>query len=211
MKNPNSIIYLVLRHGHSVADLEKRFEGRADFPLNDKGLGQARLAADWIAAHCRPDRIISSPLIRARVTAEEVARRVGIPVEEDDGLLERDNGVLAGTLKSEYSATGLAPLDTMLPHETVPGGETLIELRARAETFWSRLLSQSRVGQWILIVSHGQMINMLFQCFLRLPLDETVYLATGDTGIHCWEVWARRRKVVFANSQVHLGPGKEES
>jgi broad specificity phosphatase PhoE len=83
-------------------------------------------------------------------------------------------------------------------------GETLIELRARAETFWSELLSQSKHGQRILIISHGQMIAMLFLCFLKLPTDESIQLKTGDTGIHCWRIDEKEKKIVFTNSCEHL-------
>lgn len=92
----------------------------------------------------------------------------------------------------------------MLPHETVPGGESLIALRARAETFWSKLVSQPKVGQRILLVSHGQMIAMLFRCFLELPTSGSVRFSTGDTGIHCWRVDAKGCKVVFTNCRTHL-------
>lgn len=61
--------YLIMRHGQSVADVQERFEGRSDFCLTDKGLRQARLAAEWIAANYPPQRILSSPLCRAKTTA----------------------------------------------------------------------------------------------------------------------------------------------
>jgi len=210
MKECDYIEFVVMRHGQSTADVAKpkRFEGQADNPLTETGLDQARLAAEWIATHRPPQRIISSPLRRAKKTAEEVAIRVALDIEIDAGLLERNNGALAGLTENEAEAQNLLRPDGYLPHETVPCGETLIELRARAETFWSRALSQSKAGQRILIVSHGQMIGMLFRSFLKLPMDESVRLQTGDTGIHCWRVDAKGQQIVFTNSRVHLETGK---
>lgn len=201
---------LVLRHGQSEADVAKPkiFEGRLNTRLTDAGLLQARLAAEWIAAKYRPQRIISSPLDRAKATAEEVGRRASLSVEYDEDPLERNNGELAGLTEAQAAKKGFLPLEKYRPHETVPGGESLIAFRARAEVFWSKLLSWSKPGQRILIVSHGQMIAMLFRCFLKLPLNDYVQLGTGNTGIHCWRVDAKGQKVVFTNARVHLELGK---
>lgn len=202
MSKDNYIEFLIIRHGQSTADVENRFEGHADFPLTELGMEQARQAAEWIAVNCPPQVILSSPLQRAKSTAEEIGRRVGIPVEYNPGLQERNNGILAGRPKTE--AKVLLPTKAYLPHETVSGGESLIDHRARVETFWSKQLSQSKFGQRILIVSHGGTIGMLFQCFLGLPLDHPVWFTTGDTGIHCWRVSENKRTVVFTNQRTHL-------
>ncbi len=196
--------YLVMRHGQSTADVSVPAicEGRLDTPLSKKGLEQARLAADWIAQTFPPDRIISSTLSRATMTADEIAGRTGVAVEHDDALIERNNGVLAGMIREEARSKGL--LRRCAPGETVEGGETLIALRARAELFWSSLPGQKTAGRRILIVSHGQMIDMLFQCFLGLPLEERLHLRTGDTGIHCWRAGTEGRSILFCNSQEHL-------
>lgn len=195
--------YIVMRHGQSEADLQHVFEGWLDTPLTKQGLHDAQLAAEWIFANHPPHRIICSPLVRAKRTAEEVARRIGIEIEVNQKLKERNNGELADLTKDEAAQRGF--LRHYLPHETAPGGETLIAFRARAESFWSKLMSQSESGQRILIVSHGQMIGMLFRCFLRLPMDDSVQLKTSDTGLHCWRVKGNRRTIVFSNSRIHLG------
>ncbi len=209
MAKADYIEFLVMRHGQSRADLPrlKILEGRHDSPLSRKGLRQAALAAKWIAARYRPDKIVSSPLTRAKQTAELVASRSGAPLVLDRELLERNNGALAGLTKLKARKWGILRPGSYLPHETAPCGETLIEFRARAETFWSKLTSQCRAGQRILIVSHGQMIAMLFRCFLKLPLDESVRLTTDETGIHCWRLHPDSRRIVFTNSGEHLESG----
>ena len=198
MKKVNFIEFLIIRHGQSTADIENLYEGRADFPLTDLGMEQARLAAKWIADNYPPQKILSSPLQRAKSTAEEISRRIGVPVEYEDDLQERNNGILAGKLKSQIEPK------VYLPHETVEGGESLIDHRARVETVWSKLLSQSKVGQRVLIVSHGGTLDMLFQCFLGMPLHSPVRFKTGDTGIHCWRVGENQRTIVFTNQRTHL-------
>lgn len=202
--------FLIMRHGQSAADVAvpKVFEGRLDTPLTETGVDQACRAAEWLAAKCPPQRIISSPLLRAMKTADIVAQRIGLHVEYTPELMERNNGVMAGLTKQVAEAKGFLPSGGYLPHETVCGGETLIEFRARAERFWSILLSQEKTGRRILVVSHGQMIAMLFRCFLKLPVDDSVCLRTCDTGIHCWQVSGTTRVLLFSNSCAHLNHGR---
>ena len=64
---------LVIRHGESEADIKKVCEGRADFELTDKGTQQARVLASWINENYRVSRIYTSPLSRAKATAQFVA------------------------------------------------------------------------------------------------------------------------------------------
>ncbi len=195
---------LVLRHGQSVADIEERFEGQADFELTELGRQQARAAAAWIAERCRPDVIYSSPLKRAAETAGTVAERLGLPVEIDDDLKERCSGVLQGMLRKEAMEEYPPPEAGYLPHDTVRGGETLIDLQARATAFWSRLINAHPRDARLAVVSHGQLISALFRCFLDLKGLGGTELVTFDTGIHLWSVSAGQREEVFCNSLVHL-------
>lgn len=132
--------FLVMRHGQSRADLAqpKKFEGRYDSPLTQKGLRQAALAAEWITTHHHPNAIISSPLKRAKQTAELVARRSGAPLVLDLELQERNSGALAGLTKLKARKWGILRPGSYLPHETAPCGETLIEFRARYGVFLHR-------------------------------------------------------------------------
>lgn len=64
---------LLIRHGQSLADLEDRYEGRADFPLTELGHSQAEKLSTWLAKQYDIELVISSPLIRARRTAEYIS------------------------------------------------------------------------------------------------------------------------------------------
>ena len=201
---------LVLRHGQSQVDLEDRHEGRADFPLTDLGREQARRVGAWLAARYPVDRILTSTLIRAAETAEIVGRALGTPVEPDPSLMEFNNGELAGMLKSE-SRERFGPLfgnrTELAPYERFPGGETMVEMRARAEHFLSKLLDETPDGKRVLLVTHGGMIAQLFRAYLSLPVETRVFPSTGDTGLHYWEVDGTRRRIRFMNSLAHLdGP-----
>jgi len=197
--------FLVVRHGQSVADIEKRHEGRADFPLTELGRKQAISVAEWIAKHYPAALILASPLKRAAETARTIAERLSISVDFDDDLMEFDNGVLAGLLKEEAIKKYPKPVGGRPPHECIPGGESEISFRARGEIAWSRIRhSCPEPDKRILIVSHGGMISMLFRCFLELPMNSNVWIKTSDTGIHLWRVDADYRIVVFSDNQEHL-------
>ena len=68
------------RHGQTDHNLTGRVQGRIDIPLNATGLAQAAAAARILASP-RPDRIVSSPLGRARTTAQILADLTGLDIE----------------------------------------------------------------------------------------------------------------------------------
>ena len=71
---------ILWRHGQTDYNSQGRIQGQVDIPLNETGRDQARRAADGIAA-LGPTRIVSSPLARARATAEVLASLTGLSVE----------------------------------------------------------------------------------------------------------------------------------
>ena len=86
---------ILWRHGQTDYNLQGRIQGQVDIPLNDTGRQQAQRAADDIAA-LGPTRIVSSPLVRARDTAEVLASLTGLSVEIDPGLVEKSFGTWEG-------------------------------------------------------------------------------------------------------------------
>ena len=198
---------LMVRHGQSVADIEERHEGRADYPLTELGREQAAKAASWIAEKYPPEIMLSSTLRRASETAEAIAKKIGINVLYDEDLMEMNNGVLAGLLRKEAAEKYPIPEGGRKDHEAIEGGESMIEFRARAERFWSKLISayyEEGINKRICIVSHGGMISMLFRSFLNLPISADVWMGTGDTGVALWRIKGATRLVVYSNCHEHL-------
>ena len=87
--------FYFLRHGQTAWNVEGRFQGHSDIPLNEVGLAQAHDAAK-ILARCPIDLIVTSPLMRARRTAEIVSAQLGKPLLFDDDLKERRFGAFEG-------------------------------------------------------------------------------------------------------------------
>ncbi len=199
---------MIVRHGQSVADIENRYEGRVDFPLTNLGYEQAVKLALWIKLNYPPELIVSSPLKRTSETAEIIGKEVNIEVKYDNDLMELDTGLLAGLLKSEADLKFPKPEGGHKAHEAILGGESLIEFRTRAERFWSKLIcthyNEETIIKRILIVSHGGMINMLFRCFLCLPINDEFVIHTGDTCVHLWKISKGKKTIEFMNYQEHL-------
>jgi 2,3-bisphosphoglycerate-dependent phosphoglycerate mutase len=197
---------LVIRHGQSEADIVKVYEGRADFPLTALGCKQAQRMAEWVSGYSTLDKIYASPLKRAAKTAQILSNAAGTSVEFDDLLMEWQNGLIAGLTPAEAAQKYPAPAQKF-PHTAVYGQESAIEFRARAETALSKIIYENPMDAKIAVVSHGGMINRLFQCFLGLPITADTVLYSGDTGIHHWRIPADNRTarhIVFTNRLLHI-------
>ena len=195
---------LVIRHGQSEADILEVMEGRADFSLTELGRKQAALMADWVARNYKIDKIFSSPLKRASQTANILSERINISFIHDDDLMEWQNGIIAGMPREEARAKYPRP-EPKYPHTAVYEQESDIHFRMRAETVLSRILNENPADSTIAVVSHGGLINQLFNSFLRLPVtSNTVYIPSGDTGIHEWRVDGNSRWIINTNLQKHL-------
>jgi len=84
-----------LRHGQTLWNVEKRFQGHTDIALDETGVAQAARAASLLAA-LRPTMIVSSDLRRAFDTASALARLTGLDVAVDKALRERGGGEWEG-------------------------------------------------------------------------------------------------------------------
>jgi probable phosphoglycerate mutase len=105
MSNSSKPIRVVLwRHGQTDWNVENRFQGHSDIPLNKVGEHQVTAAAKVLAA-LRPDRIISSDLIRAQSTAAALADLTDIKVEINPALRETNGGLWEGKTGPENRAS----------------------------------------------------------------------------------------------------------
>lgn len=155
---PKPFFITLLRHGESVGNAESRWQGQADFPLTDKGREQARaLAVRWMREKLQFDYVISSPLSRARETAEIIASELNLKVEHDPLWLERDNGEFSGLTAQEVRQNFVHP-EFHSPYDPVGSdGEGDWELFLRAGQALHSLLKRDPARY--LIVSHGGLLN----------------------------------------------------
>src|SRR6056297_1426750 len=197
----------IFRHGQSKADLEDRHEGRADFELTELGQKQAEALGQWLKKHYGIEKVFSSTLKRASKTAQIISNTIGADVEYDEALMEWDNGLLAGLYREEAAKRFPIPPGGRKPHDTHAQTESMINFRARAETFWSKFFyefDESNNTKQIAVVSHGGMINMLLRSFLKLPVNQEMNFVTSDTGLHYLKITDDKRIIMYLNRQEHL-------
>ncbi|MEV4896256.1 bifunctional RNase H/acid phosphatase [Nonomuraea sp. NPDC055795] len=162
---------LLLRHGETPLSVERRFSGLGDAELTANGLAQAVAAAERLSREpYRLDVIVSSPLKRARQTAEAVAARAGLGVEVDEDLRETDFGAWEGHTFTEIQRRWPEELAAWLAEPSVapPDGESFAEAARRVQRVRDRLVEQ-HLGKTVLVVSHVTPIKMLLRFALMAP------------------------------------------
>jgi ribonuclease H / adenosylcobalamin/alpha-ribazole phosphatase len=146
---------LLLRHGQTPLSAERRFAGRGDVPLTELGLEQAAAAAAALAERGAIDLVLTSPLLRARQTADAVTQRTGAPLAVDDDLAETDFGSWDGMSFAEVMARWPAELTAWMADADTspPGGESFAAVAKRVDAALDRLLNAHQ-GQTVVVVSH---------------------------------------------------------
>jgi ribonuclease H / adenosylcobalamin/alpha-ribazole phosphatase len=162
-------VTLLLRHGQTPMSVQKRYAGRSDVPLTDVGVQQAAAAAKRLAS-AGIGVIVTSPLLRAVQTAQEVAAVTGAAVVTDDGFRETDFGAWEGLTFAEVRDRWPSEVTIWLadPEVAPPGGESFTDVSARVTAALGRVLAD-RQGQRVLIVSHVTPIKTLVAAALLAP------------------------------------------
>jgi broad specificity phosphatase PhoE len=127
-----------------------------DPPLDEQGLAQAESASEAIANGANVQRVVSSPLLRAVQTADIIAERIGLPVEQDRGLISWDLGFLSGKDKDIFNDILDIYVDN--PKMTIPEGEPLEALEQRTFEFFD---TELRKNQLTIYVTHTSNIITL--------------------------------------------------
>lgn len=148
----------LLRHGRSRADDEKVHEGRYDSPLTQMGFEQAqKRLEDFRAKGFRFDRIIASPLIRAKAVAEVMSEGLDVPMELDPDWMEMDNGGAAGLSWEQNQKRYPRPAFITPFTDIYGGGESRWEMYARAARAVQAVVR--RGADKYLVVAHGGILN----------------------------------------------------
>ena len=141
---------VLLRHGETPLSAERRFAGRGDIPLTETGKLQAKAAAQRLAALGGVQLIITSPLQRARLTAEAVAVATGAPVQVDEGWIETDFGEWEGLSYAEAMERWPGEVTAWMNDTSVapPGGESFAAAGRRVLAALDRLLDRASPAGW---------------------------------------------------------------
>lgn len=161
---------ILLRHGQTALSVERRFAGRGDAPLTETGLQQAAAAAARLQARGGIDLVVSSPLSRARRTAEAVAGATGAGLLIDEDLAETDFGDWEGLTFGEVMKRWPEEMAAWMASADVapPGGESLSAAARRTLTSLDRLLAD-HVHTTMVLVSHVTPIKTIICRALLAP------------------------------------------
>jgi len=194
---------LLVRHGETEWNSDVIYRGRAEVALSETGRLQAERLGARLAAE-RVTALYSSPLIRAKETAEAVARHTGCAVQVLEDLNDLDCGEWQGLSDPEVKAR--YPEERRLwlsaPHlVTLPGGESLADVSARVCRVLEVALRHDGV---VVLVSH-RVVHKVAICSL-LGLDNSHFwdIRLDLAGITEFECTARRRVLVRHNETSHL-------
>jgi broad specificity phosphatase PhoE len=149
-------VLILARHGRTAANAQHLLLGRMDAPLDELGVAQAAAIGVAMAARdgAAPLRIVASPLLRTRATAEAIAAGYGgsVKLDFDDRWLEVDYG--------EYDGVALTDVPNEVwqhwrtdPTWTPPGGESLADVGVRVRDACAELSTEA-ADQDVIVVTH---------------------------------------------------------
>lgn len=177
---------VLLRHGRTTWNAERRMQGRLDPPLDETGQAQAQAVAPVVAGFA-PSHLVSSDQSRALQTALAVGEATGLEPRKDTRLRETDVGQWQGLVDTEIEAGWPGALDRWRvdPAFAPPDGESRVDAAQRALPVLRELLDGA-VGETAVLVAHGGVIMGATCAFLGWPTD--VWPSLGPLGNCRWSM-----------------------
>ncbi|WP_151449050.1 histidine phosphatase family protein [Lacisediminimonas profundi] len=167
---------ILIRHGETAWNTEKRLQGHIDIPLNDEGRRQAQAVAAALAG-TRADRVIASDLGRALDTAGPIARNLGLAVDRDRRLRERSFGAFEGLQHDEIRdrfPDAWRQWQAREPDARYPGGEreaeTLSELAGRVRDALASIAGTHQGGR-VILITHGGFLDCAYRLATGMAMN----------------------------------------
>lgn len=179
----------LVRHGQTNWNVEGRYQGQSDVPLNENGRDQARALARQLQ-ECFFTAIYTSDLLRAKETAAILATSRGLSVMPDPRLREINQGEWEGQLVSVIKARydDLWQQRSKNPANVrPPGGETVGEVACRVYGVLDEIAARHTTGQ-VLIVSHGLSLATAI-CRIRGIAIGHAYNEIPNNATPVWLYW----------------------
>ena len=192
----------MIRHAESEANKARILASRGPFPLTADGKADADLIADELKGIVRIDRIISSPLVRARQTAESFSRVYSLKIDEDERLSEQELGKFSGMSYDEVKNHSDYEMDALKRWDWIPeGGESYEMIACRLRSFFRDMENQPE-PESILIVTHAVAFRMIRGILENtLPLYPKAFPNNGEI----WKVEFDRLGKVYTIESLMLG------
>jgi probable phosphoglycerate mutase len=202
---------VLIRHGETAWNAERRLQGHIDIALNDEGERQAAALAGALADE-RFDAIFASDLKRAHQTAEAVARQHGLAVINDGALRERCYGGFEGLLyaeieqrfPAEFAAWQARDVDAVMP----PGARSAESFRQ----FYQRAigailaLAQAHPGKSLALVAHGGVLECAYRAAMGMLLETPRNFPVMNASINRFRVRGGALTLTSWGEVAHLQP-----
>jgi len=196
-----TLLYLI-RHARSVWNAEGRVQGQANPPLDDVGRKQAQAVAARLSGETF-NAFYSSPLVRARETAEVIAARHRLTVQYDERLMERRFGIWEGLTGPEIEAWKAANPNGDWWIHGPPGAENRAAIIGRAAAVFGDIVA-AHPDQKVAVVSHGGLFNSFVTHLLKLPPDSLVSFHSNNTAISRIRIHDGQVAIIALNDDRHL-------
>jgi phosphoserine phosphatase len=203
---------ILVRHGETEWNASEIFRGRADVALNENGLRQAELLGAYLKEE-KLDAVYSGPLSRAVKTAQAIASPHNLPVVTVDNLNDIDCGEWEGlslaVVRERYEETYRDWLDT--PEQVrLPGGESLEDVKNRAEAFIDEVVARIGEGK-VVLVSHRAVHKVLISTLLGLDSSFFWSFKLDNCGVTRFTFDGSRAVLTAHNDTSFLRPLKQKT
>lgn len=179
----------LIRHGESIGNRDKIYQGHNDLPLSPTGYVQADLLAERLKAlhlHRPFAAIYSSDLQRAMQTAKPISQAIGLTIQPQPALREIDVGEWSGLtftdIQTRFPDEWTASYPVMDPDRVRGGGESYRQAQARTVQA-IRSIAANHCGERVLVIFHGGVLQAVLVHLMQLPLPNKRYLQTANTSI----------------------------
>lgn len=193
------LLYFI-RHGQTDWNKERRMQGQSDIPLNENGR-EAAIEAGKTLADTKIDLAFSSPLKRAKETAELVLKDRNIPIVEDKRIQEISFGICEGMIGRDENQRPIGYFAEFFTHPELykapENGEDAKMLCARTWNFLEDITSRKELqDKSILIATHGAALQSMMLWVKKQPISEF------------WKSGLKKNcsvtKVEVKNGQIHV-------
>jgi broad specificity phosphatase PhoE len=180
----------LIRHGETDYNREHRLQGALPVPLNDNGRSQAKALGLYLKNH-DIEAIFSSPMIRARQTADIISQALNVTVQEESRIQEIAFGKFEGMLPNETEAEYPDEYRMWKSGDmsyTVPDGESRRAVQKRMAQAWDELTT-SDAYETIALISHGSALRIIMRYLFHYVPTETIENTSLTTLSRFDEVW----------------------
>lgn len=196
---------ILIRHGETDWNVQGRFQGQIDVPLNAFGERQAARLAERMAGE-RVDIFYCSDLLRTRQTAAPAALRLNLQALPDAGLREQHFGLLEGLSFDEVKARHPNELRAWLRHDpdyALPEGESVRSFHARVLAALNALAAR-HAGQRLAVVTHGGVLDMVYRSVNALPLHGPRTCPIPNAGLNRLRVHDGQLQIIDWADDAHV-------